>query len=218
MENSEINKLQLNNRSDICIRLIDSLEKLDEKLMGFGLYAIKEYEAINNPQPLRGFQEWPLALRPTLKALGCVIYCEKPKSGSFAFVLNDVYYFELEIIRISLIKVRKFGSKYLIDNRQKFLERWDDLKLNKKIKRIGKASSSNFISDCYSEHYRILLFIGFDSKSNPFEDHLLMLENVTKWFRHDVEYFTRFWLDKYDRNFGIRLCAWFSKVQSTIVE
>ena len=116
----------------------------------------------------------------------------------------DIGYTTLKLVRISKIKVRKYGSHYRVDRLENYGERWESLKLGKELSNLWKPSS---LAD-RSVKMRVVLFLGFDKVEDPFARELSELGQSVPWGDRDVTYETRILRDRYDRNFSIRMSAW----------
>ena len=116
--------------------LLDALTELDAQTAPLGLYACEEFGMAERPFP-RLHPEWNRAIAPRLKALGGEPGYANLRDGEFTFTLPTGERAELQIVRLSKIKVRKFGSAYRIDNHTSFRERWQALRLDQTLKAVG---------------------------------------------------------------------------------
>ncbi|MBW4464097.1 MAG: hypothetical protein KME07_01485 [Pegethrix bostrychoides GSE-TBD4-15B] len=212
----------------LCNDLLTVLEQFDEAILPFGLYASDDLAAENKPlrqKPLRQKpprQEWYTksrrrepsrqelhkALVPYLEMQGCSIGASyhNPKSHSAYSIRFDVPKLgsvNCTVVRLSKIKVRKYGSAYKVDIHEKRAERWNDADIKQYINRLWKPSELET-----NQYIELLLLIGFDKAEVPLQQELLELQQSLKWEVKDVVYLTRAWNDKAERGFGIRLAAW----------
>jgi hypothetical protein len=198
----------------LCQELLDALDSFDRQTLPLGLYASEEYGAAEKPFP-RLYQEWVRCLAPCLKQLGYKTSLpSKPTAphvldGEFDFDLPDRRQGRIDIARVSKVKVRRFGSAYRIDAHEKFGERWDDLRLDRRIPDLWKPSSV-----AQGDHIglRMFLFIGFAREADPFGKELDTLESQLEWHELGVEYHTRTWADREGRAFNIRLSLWVNAI------
>lgn len=193
--------------------LFDSLERLDQQLAGYGLYAIREYQkvgALPHPPLLR---EWEWAIRPTLQQSGHEVW-GKPQNGTFTVTLLDQQRVGLKLFKLSSVKIRKYGSQHRIDPYHDYTERWAEIEWDKWLWSLWKAHWGYFKYNRFA--IRSLVFIGFDDKPDPFGKEIAALQQAVNWETHGATYQSRQWADRYDRAIWVRLSAWyFQEVQST---
>ena len=184
-----------------CRTLFDFLDDFDASVPPLGLYACDDLPA--NDRRKSRHQEWHRGLKPRLAQIGCTVgdYFYDQKA---TIKVPDIGYTALKLVRISKIKVRKYGSHYRVDRLENYGERWESLRLDKELSSLWKASS---IAD-RSVKMRVVLFLGFDKVDDPFAREFSELEQSVPWGNRDVIYETRILRDRYDRNFGTRMSAW----------
>ena len=186
--------------------LLDALAVFDEKTLPLGLYACEEFRAKDKPFP-RLHQEWHLCLKPCLEALGCGSLSASASTirhGDFTFNLPDGTRAEMQVVRTSKIKVRKFGSAYRIEPHNKYQERWNELRMDRELSGLWKPSA-------LAERHiglRLFLFIGFAKEDIPFGRELGQLEEMLRWDEHGAHYQTQAWADRAERNFFVRTSMW----------
>jgi hypothetical protein len=204
-------EIEINNLAE---RLLDSLEQFDSDTLPLGLYASDEL--VENQPPRPRYQEWDKALLPCLKlqipqaSLGYYTLrfsrvnlstsqttCHIPHIGNTEIVL----------IKFSNIKVRKYGSRYRVDNHKNRMQRWKEIDLSGRISGLWKQP------DLPQKAARILLFIGFDKSARPLERELGRLHETLNWEKKAVVYSTRTWRDKAERGFSVRLSAWSRRIE-----
>ena len=181
----------------VCSELLNALEAFDAKTIGLGLYSSEDltslgYSAIH--------QEWHKCLKTRLEKLQLRVSFDPAVEGLLRIITADRNVISLKALRISKIKVRKFGSSYRLDPHLEYPKRWKDLKFGTHLRNLWSPS--------YEKQSKILLFIGFDAKREPFCDELGKLMEKYAFEKQGVTYLTRFWEDIYERNFSIRLCSW----------
>jgi len=93
--------------TDIHIALFAALETLDQRLDGFGLYAIREYQKHGEIPHAPLLQEWEMAIRPTLQQIGTSAG-GRPKQGIFSVTLKDQRRVGIKVFKLSSVKVRKY--------------------------------------------------------------------------------------------------------------
>ena len=187
--------------------LVNCLEQFDTDILPLGLYASDELVETN---PVKStYQEWKRAIFPFLASKGGSPRAIVPSNNSLSrasctfAALGSI---EIALVKISNIKVRKYGSGYQVDKQEDRLGRWE------------KADLEGQISQMWTPRYRwsgvpkssahIVLFIGYDKTQRPFERELNELRESGKWENRSVAYQSQIWQDKAGRGFNIRLCAW----------
>lgn len=110
----------------------------------------------------------------------------------------------VQLVKLSQIKVREYGSRFMVDKHEDRSQRWDKLELHK---RISELWSANTLANA-SVPTRALMFIGFDIAPEPFRRELGALHEQLDASGHGAVYVTRYWQDIYKRGFGVRLAAW----------
>ncbi|MFN3649135.1 MAG: hypothetical protein ACK47B_06100 [Armatimonadota bacterium] len=192
-----------------CEPLFDGLEALDREAAPLGLYASEEYRA--NGEPFgRLHHEWHRALKPTLERWGCHdLWWRAPHRRydavhHFGGTAADGSEVTIAAVKLSKIKVRRFGSAYRVDPQRDFSDRWEELGLRRRLSELWKPPE-------YSrrKHYRdLVLLIGFAREPDPFRAELDELRVDLNWEQRGVVCHTRSWEDRYDRRFQVLLCAW----------
>lgn len=176
------------------IRILESLREFDHVAKPFGLYAANEFRRPEGPEaPL--IVEWELALKPAFKACGCNAQRTSRldlKNGRFRFQ-NGGPLDVLDVVRLSKIKVRKYGNAFRVDPHLDFSNRWRKTALDS---HLGKVATDGW------NRRRALLFIGFSAEPSPFKSELKGLP-------------TRFcptaqlvWDDPHGRGFKTRAVVW----------
>src|SRR4051794_33019637 len=114
-----------------CRSLFDFLVDFDGSIPPLGLYACDDLPAQDRRKARH--QEWHLGLRPRLAQIGCSV-------GDYFYdqeavlAVPGIGSTRLKLVKISKIKVRKYGSHYRIDKMENYGERWDRLKLDKELR------------------------------------------------------------------------------------
>ncbi len=187
--------------------LVDCLEQFDTAILPLGLYASDELAGAN---PVRStYQEWQGAIFPFLESQGCgasrfspidnfssTAICHSPSIGTVT----------LALVKVSNIKVRRYGSGHYVDRQENRLGRWEKADLSGQLGQLWKPFGSRTYS--WEIDARIVMFISYDKAQRPFEGELEELRESTKWENKAVAYQTQTWGDKAGRGFNIRLCAW----------
>ncbi len=206
---------------DYAAHLLDALQAFDETTAPLGLYACEEYKAKDTPHP-RLYQEWHLCLKPCLETLGCETGRPNDRdlrAGHFWFTGPNETRGQIELVRTSKIKVRKYGSAYRVDPHNKYEERWASLGLGDKVRELCRFANERNAPlpqtpDPYlvlrrrAERARVLLFVGFAAENPPFANELTELEKQCRPQNYGVSQTTRFWEDRYGRRFNVCLAAW----------
>lgn len=193
--------------SAICDGLLDELEKFDGNTQPLGLYA--------SDQPADGksatgrHKEWMGAILPYLTTHGCRTHGFRVRNRDVSYTiceLPSIGETEIVLVNFSNIKVRKYGSGYYVDKQEDRAERWDIIDLAGRIREVWKKPDCRY--GFVRTHHQILLFIGFDKSQRPFERELDQMHMELKWDMKRVAHSTRFWADKANRGFGVRLAGW----------
>ena len=199
-----------------CRNLIAFLEDFDRSIPPLGLYACDDLPTTDknlftNVQEevassrVAAIKTRHLGLKPRLELAGCRVRTTFLSEGH-SLDVPDVGETHLKILKISKIKVRKFGSHYRVDRTENYRRAagtaWDSTR-----------NCSNLVEGVLSLadgrlRMRVLLFIGFDKADDPFSKELSRLKEAVDWDAHDVTYETKVFTDLYERNFHIRLSAW----------
>jgi hypothetical protein len=204
-------EIEINNLAE---GLLDSLEQFDKDILPLGLYASDEL--VENQPPRPRYQEWDKAMLPYLK-----LQIPQASSGYYTLGFSRVNLStsqttwhiphigntEIVLIKFSNIKVRKYGSRYHVDNHENRVQRWKEIDLSGYISRLWKQP------DWPQKAARILLFIGFDKSARPLEQELRQLHETLNWEKKAVVYSTRTWQDRAERGFGVRLSAWSRRIE-----
>ena len=187
--------------------LADCLEQFDTKILPLGLYASDE---LTDARPVRpSYQEWEGAIFPFLKSHRSFTGGFSPSNNFLSHAsctcagLGNV---KIALIKISNIKVRKYGSGYQVDKQEDRSGRWGKADLEGQISQMWTKQERWPESPKTSPH--IVLFIGYDKTPRPFEHELEQLRESGKWENRNVTYQSQIWEDKAGRGFNIRLCAW----------
>jgi hypothetical protein len=180
--------------------LLDALEVFDATIAPVGLYAAEEYQMQDKPQP-RLKVEWEQCLKPVMKAMGCnplgrVLF--ERNQASIHFRPNGEVSC-LEMIRLSKIKVRRYGNAYRVDPHLDFSSRWKEANL---------AGSLNQLAKYYSRPGGLLLFIGFDSDPKPFSVELDDLQSGAAFSKRFEKAMVRTWDDPHGRGFKVIAALW----------
>jgi hypothetical protein len=172
-------------------RILDALQSFDQFAAPVGLYAANEFRRPTAPEaPFR--VEWELALAPAFKAAGCnPLGLEQRwlKHGCFGLQRGGVVE-SVQLVRLSVIKVRKYGNGFRVDPHLDHTQRWKELALESQI----KAHSQ------YRRH--ALIFIGFTADKHPFAKELAALGNSRQPTAQ------RFWPDPHGRGFNTFTALW----------
>ncbi len=190
--------------------VLDALEKFDQEILPLGLYGSDDLASGKKSGPR--FMEWQRALQPFFRAhggslsTGHRLYNLQRGSiqGSARWPESDDL--QVELVKISLIKVRQYGSRHHVDRQENRADRWKDADLSGAISGLWKDPNP-----WETSAKRILIFIGFDKTQRPFERELEDLRAQLHWDAKDVVFETRFWDDRAGRGFGVHLAIWFKE-------
>jgi len=192
--------------ADIYTSLFDSLERLDQQLNGFGLYAIRDYQKSGDAPHPPFMQEWELAIRPALQQIGYSV-SGQPKRGIFTVTLKDQRRVGIKVFKLSSVKVRKYGSQHRLDPYRDYSPRWEEIEWQKWLWSLWKAHWGYFEHRVFD--VRSIVLIGFDDKAEPFSKEIATLKQAVDWEKHGTSYQSRQWADRYGRAIWIRLSAWY---------
>ncbi len=180
--------------------LLDALESFDRQAAPVGLYAAEEFEM--KTTPCRRLQnEWERALWPALKAARCNPW-GKPRYEAHrmraGFQMAGTSH-GLQMVRVSKIKVRRYGNAYRVDPHHDFSARWKELDLGKLLK--DQRSFRRLEPG-------LTLLIGFSDEQRPFQREMSELQEGA-WFQRELrEAMTRTWDDPHGRGFRVFTALW----------
>jgi len=186
--------------------ILDAMAEFDQQAKPVGLYAPEEL-GIKAHTRSRSDAEWKEVLAPTLKAMGCRFDRHRwvaPREGRFSFIAPDHLDGYLQVVRLSKVKVRRYGNAYRVDPHHNFSERWQKAGIDSKISAL--ASESRWKS--YGFSHRLLLLIGFSTEANPFSNELADLEQDSGWPKKPISYVSRSWPDPHNRKFNTFAALW----------
>ncbi len=181
-------------------KLLEALHELDVKAAPHGLYAIREYQAKEGELHPEFKMEWELALAPVLKELKCnpPKFTRPVRENVFGFQRTTPLE-ELAMVRLSKIKVRKFGNQYRVDPHQDFSQRWKESGIEALMTQTMKHPGN------------ILLFIGFSDETEPFVEEFTKLETTKTFQEKMAEPIRRVWDDPHGRGFKVVVSLWYAK-------
>lgn len=198
--------------------LIAALAEGDARLPGLGLYACHEHRTPAGQTHPYWKTEWETALRPRLAALGCVLR-QKPVFGrmnhrpanpvcpEIRFRTPEKNICNLRLVRISKVKVRRYGSGYHVDRTIDFASRWAQLRMERQLHELGRPDGHPLGADG-----RLLLFLGFDKAQRPFHAELAALEKSGRRIEPPINFESKNWPDVHGRGFNILAACWFSPI------
>jgi len=184
---------------DFCNQLLEAFQRLDEETVPQGLYAIREHDAKADLHPEFKI-EADKVLLPALRSLGCNplrVSAKSLKSGSFAFQSTSAVQ-KATLMRISKIKVRKFGNAYRLDPHQEFSNRWTELNVAGYLRTAARWAN---------RRAQLLILIGFSSEARPLEKELRELDDW-KSLATSCQRFQRTWQDSHGRGFKTTVVLW----------
>jgi hypothetical protein len=197
--------------------MISALAELDARIPNLGLYSCFEHQTPAGKTHPFWKIEWEMALRPRLEALGCTLD-QKPIFGKtkyrthghlpctpLRFLTPIAQVCDLRLIRMSKVKVRRYGSGYHMDRTVDFDGRWAQLKMDKHIRELWWPDRYQMSADI-----RMILFLGFDKANRPFHSELTALEKATRWTESKIEFQSKSWPDTDGRDFNILAACWTS--------
>lgn len=121
--------------------LLDALETFDKTIVPFGLYAAEEYQL---PQRTRRRLEVECeeCLKPAMKKMKCnsvgqVRYERNQAAASIHFQDSGPICF-LKVIRLSKVKVRRYGNSYRVDPHRDYSVRWREVNLRGSLNDLEK--------------------------------------------------------------------------------
>lgn len=180
--------------------LLDKLSEFDQQIAPVGLYGIRDYNSQSSPHP--PFKvEWELLLKPVMKGLGCnsaKYSFLKPKAGSFLFQETAPIRY-LRVVRLSKIKVRKYGNAYRVDPHQEFEQRWKEIAIDSILNEAWKWRSAQ---------NSLVLMIGFADEATPFSKEINALQATQTFKQRFQPALTKVWDDPHGRGFKVIAALW----------
>lgn len=191
--------------------MLGGLRDLDRQLAPEGLYAAEEHPAATARE--RWLLEWNECLSVCLRSVGCQaakvshlgkrrIFPQREFAFSQSFILPNNELCTIELLRVSKVKVRKYGNAYRMDPSRHFTERWQSLGLQAKLKRQDRWPFP-----------KMLLLVGFDDKERALAKELSDLDKASNWLRNGWSFWTLHWPDPHGRGFHNRAALWFTSSQ-----
>ena len=167
--------------------LVDCLEQFDTAILPLGLYASDELAGAN---PVRStYQEWQGAIFPFLQSKGGSPHAVVPFNNSLSRAscsLAELGKVEIALVKISNIKVRKYGSGYQVDPQEDRSGRWERADLQGQISQMWNLR--NKWPDAPKIGAQLVLFVGYDKTQRPFERELNELRESGKWEKKSVAF------------------------------
>lgn len=159
--------------------LMDCLEQFDTEILPLGLYASDDLIEGRVTKPR--YQEWKGAIFPFLVTRGCKTSGFHPRGISSSAVCDvpAIGSVNITLVKISNIKVRKYGSGYQVDKQEDRSGRWESADLSGQISQMWKQPYD--WSGISKTKAQIVLFVGFDKTQRPFERELDELSASIKW-------------------------------------
>ncbi len=181
-------------------KLLEALHELDVKAAPHGLYAIREHKVKEGELHPEFKMEWELALAPVLKELKCnpPKFTRSVRENIFGFQRTTPLE-ELAMVRLSKVKVRKFGNQYRVDPHQDFSQRWEESEIAALVTQTMKHPGN------------ILLFIGFSDEAEPFAEEFAELETTKTFQENMAKPIRRMWNDPHGRGFKVMVSLWYAK-------
>lgn len=187
---------------DIIPHLHAAVRAFDESASPQGLYAIDEYRAGATPKP-RNLTAWQSIIRPTLERLEYEAMqrasAKSLTSGRFDF-FGHGRSLTIELVRVSKIKVRRYGNAYRLDPHFDFAERWNELRLAGRI----RAKVHPIWDD-----ERILLLIAFAKGPRGLDHELSAVHDKLGATEQSAIYTKDQWPDPHGRGFETLCASWY---------
>jgi hypothetical protein len=198
------------NTNETITKLNAAMRRFDESAKPFGLYAIREARGLAKLDP-ENWGEWKFVLKPTLADLGFISTKAHFPSGSFEFRAADGHRLFVRLVRVSKIKVRKYGEAYRLDPHYEYPMRW---------KYAGLTTHLRSFAEDRLRAERLLVFLGFADEARPFEAEFAELAKGSRarMPMAKAESATEIWMDPHGRGFRT-LCAswaWGAKVETSL--
>jgi hypothetical protein len=192
---------------NIITQLHAAFRAFDESAGPQGLYAINEYRAGATPHP-KHLGDWQFIIRPALERLE---YWTPAKMKVTAVAVGRFHGFaghkmlDIDLLRCSKIKVRRYGDTYRIDPHHDFADRWKELRLAGRIRSLVHP---------FTDDERILLFIGFDKGPQPFKHEFAELHEKLGTTEQSAICTQTQWADPHGRGFETLCASWYWPGQS----
>lgn len=186
----------------ITAKLRLAFRAFDESAAPQGLYAISEYRSAAHPDPIY-LADWQLILLPTIERAeysALKIRKGSVKEGRFYCIGPDCLGLNIELVRISKIKVRRYGDTYRIDPHRDFAARWEQLSFPTRIRSLARPTS---------EYGRVLFLIGFAKESRGFDRELAQLREKLGATEQSADFHKDQWLDPHGRGFQTLCASWY---------
>ncbi|MBK7998906.1 MAG: hypothetical protein IPK15_09380 [Verrucomicrobia bacterium] len=181
-------------------QLLVKLQAFDAAIAPLGLYAAEEHQMQDKPRR-RLEVEWGQCLKPAMKAMGCNpvgrVFYERDQA-SIEFQQGGTIGC-LKVIRLSKIKVRRYGSAYRVDPHHDFSTRWKDANL---------GGALNRLEEYHSRPGGLLLFLGFAVEAEPFASEIDELQAGSSFQQRFSNATTRTWDDPHGRGFKVLAALW----------
>jgi hypothetical protein len=206
--NRKFSSIEIMELIELCGNLLMVLEQFDESILPLGLYSCDDLVTTKRKGFKQDFQEWYRAIAPYLQDRGYVTdYVRSINDYAYSskLRLSNLGSVDFTIVKISKIKVRKYGSDYKVDIHEDRAQRWKDTNMRSHLRQLWKPTIA-----VDNPAIRIVVLIGFDKSPHPFRRELLELEDSLQLANRGVTHLSREWADKADRHFHIRLAAWAS--------
>jgi len=186
-------------KGDKWMLLLDKLQDFDLELAPVGLYGIRDSGNPAVPHPLLKL-EWERLLKPLMHSLGCnpTKHWLADKRGDFRF--QDGGPIELlRVVRLSKIKVRKYGNAYRVDPHNEFEHRWKEAAIGATLDHLWKWRTRTA---------SLVLLIGFAKERNPFSKELSQLQDTSTFKKRFQSALVKTWDDPYKRGFKLITVLW----------
>ncbi len=176
-------------------QLQQAFRRYDEQSAPHGLYAISEARGLAQPDP-ENWGDWNLIIKPALDQKN---YRVNLPEGEFRIGLPFMRVLKIHFLRLSKIKVRRYGNSYRVDPHHDFSARWEAARMETRVRTLSKQRQGD----------RLLILLGFAREARPFRNELAELrQSVGSSAMERAAHSQCVWPDPHRRGFYTLLAFW----------
>jgi hypothetical protein len=139
-------------------RLARAFRRYDEQNAPLGLYAISEARGLAHPDP-ENWGDWNLIIKPILERQA---YRINLPEGEFQLCTPFNRPLNIHLLRLSKIKVRRYGNTHRVDPHLDYSARWEVARMQTRARALSKIPRGD----------RLLILVGFAREDRPFHNEL----------------------------------------------
>ena len=186
------------NSNETITKLQATFRRFDESAKPQGLYAISEFRGQPQPDPVN-WAEWKFIFQPALADLGFVPSSNHIPAGAFSFRSNGNQRLLVQFVRLSKVKVRKYGNRYRLDPHADFADRWQEARV---------ATFARTLARNFEGQERLLVLLGFAHEAQPFQAEIKELQSGSPRDFALAQAAIESWPDPQDRGFRTLCACW----------